>query len=189
MYDFTLKFLQYIQKKDFYIVPKKVSSLQLYAFAMQIRFEMGLRRDEKFLPLLFVERYLMKKFPDIVFHVISQSEWKKGESVHGYCLISEPASIFIREDVYLGAMKGNPRDLQTIAHEGAHLFLFFTVGLQAIEVEKYNDIKQFSQGDAEAQANMLVSFLFCPDEMIAKNSTITKLIKASGTLKNLAKKD
>lgn len=178
---------EYLMTNDFFVVAKKTPRLKLYNMAQQIRQEMGLVPDEKFLPLPFIEHYLMGKYPYLEFEVVPENEWEQGESVHGFCSISEsePITIYIREDVYNGAMNGISRDVETIIHEGAHMVLLYNFGLECIETKKYEYVKDFLEGDAEAQADALVSFLLCPNTMIAKNRTVTKLMKASGATKSL----
>ena len=77
-------------------------------------------------------------------------------------------------------MNGISRDVETITHEGAHMVLLYNFGLGCIETKKYEYLKDSLEGDAEAQADALVSFLLCPNKMIAKNRTVTKLMKVAG---------
>ena len=54
---------EYLMNNDFFVVAKKTPRLKLYNMAQQIRREMGLAPDEKFLPLAFIEHYLMGTYP------------------------------------------------------------------------------------------------------------------------------
>ncbi len=86
--------------------------------------------------------------------------------------LPEEKVLKIREDVYIGAAKENPRDLFTIAHEIGHIFLHDSKSI-ALARSDYK-IKKFE--DPEWQANTFAAELLVPSNVI-KSKTIEEIVK------------
>ncbi|MDH3805263.1 MAG: ImmA/IrrE family metallo-endopeptidase [Gammaproteobacteria bacterium] len=93
------------------------SRIKLRKVAMRVREVLGAKSDE--FPSDAFDLLLSGNFPEYKFDILPRSIMGRH---HG---LTEPDQkiIFLREDVYEGAMEGNGRDRFTFAHELGHLLL------------------------------------------------------------------
>lgn len=106
----------------------------------------------------FTELVLPRVLEGFSFGVLPFEEM--GESVHGSTFPRERL-VYLREDVYHGAVAGRGRDRMTLAHEVGHLFLHNT-GMHR-EMPS-TQIRPFE--DSEWQANCFGGELLMPDWFI-----------------------
>lgn len=108
----------------------------------------------------FTELVLPRVLEGFSFGVLPIDEM--GESVHGSTFPSERL-IYLREDVYLGAVAGRGRDRMTLAHEIGHLFLHNTGmhrEMPSAQIRRYED--------SEWQANCFGGELLVPDWFVQR---------------------
>lgn len=96
-----------------------LSRLKIRNVAKKIRDAMGIGPNEYFDVVKFLEHYLHLIFPE--FHIEIVESWKMPNKYAEF--LPETKCIRIQEEVYNGAISGNPRDRFTLAHEIGHLFL------------------------------------------------------------------
>jgi Zn-dependent peptidase ImmA (M78 family) len=73
-------------------------------------------------------------------------------------------TIYIREDIYLGACNGNGRDRMTISHEFSHLILINVLGFKFSRTFSNKKLKAYE--DPEWQAKCLAGELMMNSELI-----------------------
>ena len=127
----------------------------------------------KFPIMEMLENTLPQLAPDFSLIIREQSEMGNN---HGY---AEPAKgiIALREDVYIGATDGNPRDLMTAAHELGHLLLH-----QDTRLMRNIDGRALpAYRDSEWQANCFAGELLVPARLVAENcSSIQDVMEQCG---------
>ena len=133
-----------------------LSRKNIRKIARLIRESIGVSDKEAFPVIPFLESVL-KKF-DYDYDICEESELKDKYAV----TIPSKRLMKIREDVYLGAMNNNPRDLFTIAHEFGHAFLHDTDTIVLARGEE--GIKAYE--NPEWQANTFAAELLAPSDAI-----------------------
>lgn len=116
----------------------------------------GVSEYEKFPILGFIEFFLGKV--GYSFEILEDYELK-GKYAEA---LPDEKRLLIRQGTYEGAVKGNPRDLFTLAHEIGHLFLHNN---QTISFAR-KDSKIKCYEDPEWQANTFAAELFAPADII-----------------------
>lgn len=122
--------------------------------------------EEEFPVLEFLEKII--PLFDYTMEICEQNEMQKEYAL----TLPEEKILKLREDVYIGATEGNPRDLFTIAHEIGHIFLHDSKSI-ALARSDYK-VKKFE--DPEWQANTFAAELLVPSNVI-KGKTIEEIIK------------
>lgn len=135
--------------------------------------------SEKFPIVEFIEKVVQKIDKELYFGVLPKYEMGNN---HG---LTDPVkkTIFIREDVYENALKGNGRDRFTIAHELAHYLMHSKQDI----VFTRNDEKLKPYEDSEWQANVFASELLMPDYLITEEDTVFTLMNRFGVTRSAAK--
>lgn len=135
--------------------------------------------DEKFPIAEFIEKIVQDIDDDLYFGVLSKEEM--GEN-HG---LTNPVNktIFIREDVYENALKGNGRDRFTIAHELGHYLMHTSDDI----VFTRNSEKLKPYEDSEWQANTFASELLMPNYLITEKDTVFTLMNRFGVSSSAAR--
>ena len=128
-----------------------------------LRCKIGLEECLEFPIVQFVENVLHLLVPDFTLEIVPKEKMpdKHGETFPTRKLIR------IREDVYLGAVRGNGRDRLTIAHEIAHLFLHAD-SISLCRLEPGQELKPYE--DPEWQANAFAGELLAPSYLIMELS-------------------
>lgn len=138
------------------ICVKPMSFKMIQETAQRLRELVGAENNYEFPVLQFVEWILCNPESGIQLEIVPVSE------MNGmYGLTNTNSDVLkIREDAYLGAYKGNPRDIFTLCHEVGHYFLH-----QPNRVE-------FARGDIPAyrnpewQANAFAACLMAPYNLV-----------------------
>lgn len=130
-------------------------------FAYVVRREMKLP-DGEFPIIEFLELAMPRIDPDFVFGVRSKAEMGGN---HGLTIPAERA-VYLRADVYGGAVKGNPRDRFTAAHELGHYLLHLDVPVKYHKAYGRKRLKH--EVDSESQANLFAAALLIPERRFVK---------------------
>lgn len=136
------------------------------------------RDNEKFPIAEFIETIVQSIDKDLYFGVLSKAEM--GEN-HG---LTDPVNktIFIREDVYENALKGNGRDRFTIAHELGHYLMHTSEDI----VFTRSSVKLKPYEDSEWQANVFASELLMPEYLISDKDNVFTLMSRFGVSSSAA---
>ncbi|MFS2011218.1 ImmA/IrrE family metallo-endopeptidase [Azospirillum sp. CT11-132] len=128
--------------------------------ASDIRELFGFSKTPRFPLLHVIENLLPQAFPESTFEVVDPAEMK---GMYAEALPAA-ASIRIRNDVYMRAVSGSPRDNFTLAHELGHLVLHMDHRLQRLSAP----LKLKPYLDPEWQANTFAGELLVPLELYKK---------------------
>ena len=128
-----------------------------------------LKITEDIFPIIpFLELVMPMIFADFHFGVLSKEEMGFN---HGLTVPSENA-IYLRQDVYEGALRGNARDRFTAAHELGHYLMHLdvpvtyhrTIGRKRLPPEI----------DSESQANLFAAAILMPEKKLRKCRTLNE---------------
>lgn len=144
-----------------------------------IRHVFGLE-DVLYFPIIdFVEKILPTVFDDYSFEVASCEEMG---NKHGETFPNEH-TIKIREDVYLGAIKGMGRDRLTIAHEVGHLFMHDQNSTSFCQLGKGQSLPPYE--DPEWQADCFGGEMLAPAYLII-DMNVVEVMENCGVSPNAA---
>lgn len=149
----------------------------IYQVARKIRSVFLL--DGPYVPIEKIYEVLLDILPGFNFEVVSKSVLG---SEHGRTYPNKKL-IMIREDVYEGACRGNPRDRFTMAHELGHLFLHTDV--QFARDESTLPTKIFM--DSEWQADTFASGFLIDDIALKTCKTVASVAETFGVSISAAK--
>lgn len=148
-------------------------------FAYLVRRELKVTED--YFPIIqFLELVMPMVFEDFVFGVKSEEEMGCN---HGLTIPSENA-IYLRADVYEGALKGNPRDRFTAAHELGHYLMHRDV---PVTYHRMIGRKRLPpEIDSECQANLFAAALLMPERKLRKCRSLAEVAKKFGVSRKAA---
>ncbi len=160
-----------------------LSREDLFSLARSVRATLKMNKD--YLPVMHIlEVVLPKMYPDYHFAVLGSAVMGNN---HGLTVPSENA-IYLREDVYDGAVAGNGRDRFTACHELGHYLLHRNVQMKFHRsTEK---IKPYL--DSEWQANTFASALLMDEGGMLTCRSIDEVMNrfgvsyAAATIRNKA---
>ncbi|TRW49062.1 ImmA/IrrE family metallo-endopeptidase [Aliidiomarina halalkaliphila] len=116
------------------------------------------------------------------FELIVLDEKTMGAN-HGFAKPTK-GIIALREDVYYGAIDGNPRDLMTAAHELGHLLLHHETHFMRTSA----DVPLRAFEDSEWQANCFAGELLVPANIVASEcESINEVMELFGVSREAAK--
>ena len=147
-----------------------ISRNAIRSLANQIRLITGFDTQPYFPILEFFELMIPKAIKDFNYEIVAKKEMpeKHGETFPSQKLIR------LREDIYLGANRGNGRDRFTIAHEIGHLLLHQNNNVSLYRLEPHTRLKPYE--DPEWQANAFAGELLMPIDII-KDMSIDQIRK------------
>lgn len=119
-------------------------------------------QDGEFPIIEFLELGMPRLDPEFTFGVREKAEMQGN---HGLTVPAEKA-IYLREDVYYGALRGNPRDRFTAAHELGHYVLHLDVPVRYHK--SYGRKRLQHEVDSESQANLFAAALLIPERRFVK---------------------
>ena len=151
-------------------------------YALKIRNLLGYGPNDCVDVIKFLEIVLKIYFPN--FPYIYFPKPQVSDNIHAY---TNNDCIYIREDVYMRACDGYPRDRYTIAHEIGHFLLHCKGG---ITLTRCGGEKIPVYSDPEWQADVFAGELLCPSKFLANLSIeeIQKIYKVSSAAANTQKK-
>lgn len=162
-----------------YYVAKPTSRFKIRSVASHIRNIFGLQ-DVCFFPIVQLLEYGIHQIDESFSYEICNQE----ELGNRYGItVPQQSLICIREDVYLGAVEGKPRDRFTIAHEIGHYFLHSPSTVTFARME--GALKVPSYSDPEWQANAFAGELLAPPSII-REMTVDQIVKKCGVSKPVA---
>ena len=123
-----------------------ISRNNIRRYVLNLKKMIGWENQLYFPILYFTENVLPLLIPDFQFEVLPKSDMG---NKHGQTFPSQKL-IFIREDIYIGAIEENGRDRLTVAHEVGHLLLHDEKGIYLCRTESP---KQKTYEDPEWQAS------------------------------------
>lgn len=160
---------------------KPQSRLSIREKAKEFRALLGVENDIYIDPIHILDIDLPKVDPDFNYQVLPVNEM----DVHGLTY-PDDKMIYIREDVYVGAVNGNGRDRFTIMHEIGHCYLH-----QKQNIKNFNN--SFARGDKipaykdpEWQADVFSGEVLMDSDII-KNMSIKEIIDKCGVSFSAAK--
>lgn len=143
------------------IMAEPVQRSKLRAIANVVR-ELSGHRDKLYFPIIqFLEHKMPLLFAGFHHEIMPKSYFPP--DIHGETDVKEQV-IRIREDVYLGAIRGIGRDRMTVAHEVGHYILLVAKGLKLYRSFAESKIEAFR--DPEWQAKALAGEVLCPYHLI-----------------------
>lgn len=166
----------YPTRKDGIVVPAR-SKANIAENALVLRKVLGLEHQPRF-PVVEVYEVLDLIIPGAAFEV--REERELGDD-HGRTY-PDRNLILIREDVYIRASKGEPRDRFTMCHELGHLMMHRNVALSRIDPK--NPPKIFR--NSEWQADTFASHLMMPVHLVSQHKTLSGLINTFGVSQEAA---
>jgi len=157
------------------IVSMPLSRKDIRYLTKELRKIAGLEEKTYFPIIEFIELILVAN-EGMEFEIVESYEM---QDTYGTTNTSQN-KMFIRNDVYEGAIQGNPRDRFTLCHELAHYLLHQpdTISYARGNVPKYRD--------PEWQANTFAAELMAPYDLI-KNMSINEIMKKCGMSRQAAK--
>lgn len=163
------------------MVSPAMDRVQLKRLALFIRRNFGFCPLQKFNPVYVMENLIPRNVDsNFTFICTTVRSWPYASTVQAVCDFNNH-NIEVREDVYIGACRGNPLDIFTVCHEVCHYLLFHFFGLPAAFRIADKEYKRSQQEYAEWQANTLAGLLCVTDEMIKESEGDTvKLMEMSG---------
>lgn len=134
------------------------SRISIREYATLVRKSLDIENAFEFPIMFFLEHVLEEIFEGFCYDIVPDEEMgnRAGETFPELNLIK------IKESVYEGALRGNPRDRFTIAHEIGHLFLHRPGSVSYARADK--KIKPYQ--DPEWQANTFAGELLVPMDLI-----------------------
>ena len=141
-------------------VAAPVSRKDLRASALRLRARLGLEKKLYFPVIQFLEWVLPIMDHAFVLEVLSKATMG---NCHGQAC-PEKHTIFIREDVYYGAIANNGRDRFTIAHEIGHYSIHKPGHVRYARME--SGVRVAAYQNPEWQANTFAAELLMPYDLI-----------------------
>lgn len=145
-------------KFGYMVSPMSRKQIQCIVYDLRQKFNM---KDVKDFPIVvFLENLLPKMMPDFELEICTIAEMgnKNGET------FPKEHRIRIREDVYNGAVDGDPRHRMTLAHELGHLLLHEKENLGLCQID--DNKKTVAYVSSEWQANAFGGELLAPSYLI-----------------------
>jgi len=162
------------------VIAEPIQRVRLRALATKLR-ELSKYSSELYFPIVkFVELKMPLLFPDFHLQVMENTYFPP--NIHGETVVEERV-IRIREDIYLGAIRGVGRDRMTLAHEAGHYVLLVAKGFKfyrSFEGEKPEAFR-----DPEWQAKALAGELLCPFHLI-RGMTASEIASVCGVSEQAA---
>lgn len=157
-----------------------LTCIQILRIAKEVRQKFGANED--FYPVVHIlEMGMLLLDPNFTFDVKERYEMK-GDL--GLTVPSENA-IYLRRDVYEGALANNAVDRFTVAHEIGHHFIHHDVPVVFHKANRRRTIKP--QVDSEWQANIFAAALMMPINRLRKCRSIQEAaVKFGMTPKTVA---
>jgi hypothetical protein len=126
----------------------------------------------RFFPVVdFVEKGLEQIVEGLTFDVVEPSEL--GRRMGAVDPLRR--SLYLREDVYLGAANRNNRDRFTVAHESGHAIMHIGT-LNRLQLSQ--DVPPYR--DPEWQANRFAAALLMPRHLVRQCTTIGEIVRDFG---------
>lgn len=157
-----------------------LSRLKIRDIAKELRIILGI--DGSYFPIMEVVEFILPKLiSDYELQIIDAQEMGVN---HG---LTFPNSniIQLREDVYLGAVLGKPRDRLTVAHELGHLFLHKDIPVGFARVSR-ETIKPYES--SEWQANCFAGELLVSESHVKNGDSVYDLMERFGVSHEAATK-
>ena len=137
-----------------------ISRKEIRRYVKEIKSYLHLENEYDFPIIRFLELGLPLYFPDFVLQVPSEMEMLVN---HGETF-PDKHIIRIREDIYLRAVAGEPRDRMTVAHEIGHLFLHTDHAVSLCRLSPFEKLKPYE--DPEWQADAFGGEMLAPSYLI-----------------------
>jgi len=141
-------------------IAKPISRNEIRRIAYKIREAIGNQNEVYFKIIPFIENIMPHAFEGFNLEVLDKKELGPR---HGLTLPEEKV-IYLREDVYEGAIKGNGRDRLTCAHEVGHYFLHDGASIQLARVNPGEKLAPYL--DPEWQANAFAGELLVAAHLV-----------------------
>ncbi len=137
-----------------------ISRPDIRRFVKEIKCFLHLENEMHFPIIRFLELCLPLYFPDFELEVMDSQEMLLN---HGETF-PDKHIIRLREDVYMRAADGEPRDRMTVAHEIGHLFLHTGDAVSLCRLAPNEKLKPYE--DPEWQANAFGGEMLAPSYLI-----------------------
>lgn len=141
-----------------YVTP--ISRQAIWEYVRDIRSALSVDDKLYFDIVNFIERVMPELFPDFIFEICSEIDMG---NLHGETIPSEH-TIRVREDVYIGACKGNGRDRLTLAHEVGHYLMHNEHSIVLAKTSSSGTIPNYY--DPDWQADVFGGELLAPSYLI-----------------------
>ena len=149
-------------RTDGIVVPAR-KKVDIAANAELLRNVLGLQ-SRPYFPVVEIYEALDLLYPDARFEVLEMQEMGAD---HGRTY-PDKNLIFIREDVYVRAAKGEGRDRFTMCHELGHLMMHRGIALSRIDPRSPPPIYR----NSEWQADTFASYLMMPTTLLAMSKGV-----------------
>lgn len=152
-----------------------LSRKKIQKITMMLRKMLGFEKNLFFPIVHFIEWVMANPDSDMSFEILSEEEMDDT-----YGMTNTGSNVMrIREDVYNGAVMGNPRDRFTLCHELGHYLLhqpeYISYGRGSVPIYR----------NPEWQANTFAAELMAPCELI-KNMKIEDIMEQCGMSREAA---
>lgn len=149
-----------------------LSRAKIRDLASELRSLLGIK--EPYFPIMeIVEFVLPKLISDYELQILDEREM----GVNHGLTFPDDNIIQLREDIYVGAIEGKPRDRLTVAHELGHLFLHKDIPVGFARVSR-ETIKPYES--SEWQANCFGGELLVSVNHTKPTDTVSDLMKRFG---------
>ena len=158
-------------------ISEPISRQTLRKIAHAVRRILGLS-DVIYFPILQILDCIHLIIPGSNYEILPEDQMDKHAEID---VISK--TIYIREDIYIGACNGNGRDRMTISHEFSHLILINVLGFKFFRLYTKRRLKAYE--DPEWQAKCLAGELMMNSNLIV-GMTADEIVKNCGVSKDAA---
>ncbi|MGQ0681640.1 ImmA/IrrE family metallo-endopeptidase [Bradyrhizobium sp.] len=154
-------------------VPRVRSPAEIERYATLLRELFSLGNEPYFDILQAVENDLSQALADFVLEVMPSDKLAPAEAATEF----NPVRILVREDIYEGAHRDDPRSRFTIAHELGHLCLHWDYPRPRLAPEKQGVGRSPVNARIEAEANRFAGALLIPSSVARGYSKAGDLAK------------
>ena len=139
-------------------ISEPMSRQTLRNIAHDVRCFLRLSKTNYF-PILQILELIHLIIPESNYEILPESQMERHAEID-----VTSKTIYIREDVYIGACNGKGRDRMTLCHEFSHLLLINVFGFKLSRTYKKKNLRAFE--DPEWQAKCLAGELMMDSDLI-----------------------
>lgn len=132
---------------------------------------------------------LSGRCPGFDFEVCDNDTWDGDDDEEAYVCFAPSPTMFLREHVYTGAVKGDRSAIFTIAHEIAHVLLHRNIAKRRFaRMQPGERAKTHAGSKEEQEANAFASSLLAPRSQISEWMAISEIKMRYGVSHQVAQR-
>jgi hypothetical protein len=155
--------------------PRAHTPATIESYAERLHALLGLTHDPRFNIISIVEIDLPRQLPYLSIEILERRELSVAAHTE-----FDPSRVLIREDVYEGAYRDDPKSRFTIAHEIGHLCLHWGYAMPRLPPESPRFVRERTKARVEAEANLFASAFLMPRAVALKFNKPARLANICG---------